>query len=122
MTRPRDVDEVKDALRVMLPELKARWPVSYTGGFGSWARREQEEGSDLELLVEFDRPVGYELVACSARGSRAACRHRWRGMAGLRDIIAHQYDRIDHGVPYQVVTAWRSASARRPPPRNVDAP
>jgi len=29
----------------------------------------------------------------------------WRGMAGLRDIIIHQYDRIDHGVPFQIVTA-----------------
>jgi uncharacterized protein with HEPN domain len=28
----------------------------------------------------------------------------WRGMAGLRDIIAHQYDRIDYRVPFEVVT------------------
>lgn len=29
----------------------------------------------------------------------------WPGMAGLRDIIIHQHDRIDHAVPFQVVTA-----------------
>jgi uncharacterized protein len=63
MTRPRDVEEIKDALRQMLPELRARWPVSYVGVFGSWTRREQGEGSDLDLLVDFDRPVGFELVA-----------------------------------------------------------
>ena len=63
MTRPNDVDEIKLALRAMLPELRARWSVSYLGVFGSWIRREQCDGSDLDLLVDFDRPIGFELVA-----------------------------------------------------------
>lgn len=63
MARPRDVDEIKTTLRAMLPELKARWPVSYLGVFGSWVRHEQREASDLDLLVDFDQPVGFELVA-----------------------------------------------------------
>ena len=63
MTRPADVDEIKAALRAMLPELRARWPVSYLGVFGSWVRREQRDGSDLDLLVDFDGPIGFELVA-----------------------------------------------------------
>ncbi len=29
----------------------------------------------------------------------------WRGMAGLRDVIVHQYDRIDPSVPFHVATA-----------------
>lgn len=63
MTRPHDLAEIKGALRAMLPELKERWPLSYLGVFGSWARREQSGDSDLDLLVDFDRPVGLELVA-----------------------------------------------------------
>lgn len=63
MTRPHDLAEMKGALRAMLPELKERWPLSYLGVFGSWARREQSGDSDLDLLVDFDRPVGLELVA-----------------------------------------------------------
>ena len=63
MTRPADVDEIKTALREMLPELRTRWPVSYLGVFGSWVRREQRDGSDLDLLVDFDSPIGFELVA-----------------------------------------------------------
>jgi predicted nucleotidyltransferase len=59
----RDIDQIKGALRAMLPELKSRWPVSYLGVFGSWARREQGVESDLDLLVDFDRPVGFEIVA-----------------------------------------------------------
>ena len=60
---PSDIDQLKGALRAMLPELKSRWPLSYLGVFGSWARREQRAGSDLDLLVDFDRPIGFEIVA-----------------------------------------------------------
>jgi predicted nucleotidyltransferase len=63
MKRPRNVDEIKAALRDMLPKLRSRWPVSYLGVFGSWVRGEQREESDLDLLVDFDRPVGLELMA-----------------------------------------------------------
>ena len=34
-------------------------------------------------------------------------------MAGLRDIIIHQYDRIDYAVPFQVVTAQLPAMIER---------
>ena len=63
MPTPRDIDEVRAMLRAMLPELRSRWPVSYLGVFGSWVRREQGKDSDLDLLVDFDRPVGFEIVA-----------------------------------------------------------
>ena len=63
MLTPRDIDEVRAMLRAMLPELRSRWPVSYLGVFGSWVRREQGKDSDLDLLVDFDRPVGFEIVA-----------------------------------------------------------
>jgi uncharacterized protein len=57
MGTPRVFEEVKAALRVMLPELRARYGVSYLGVFGSWTRGEQTPGSDLDLLVDFDGPI-----------------------------------------------------------------
>jgi uncharacterized protein len=30
--------------------------------FGSWVRGEQREGSDLDLLVEFGGPIGWQIV------------------------------------------------------------
>ena len=53
----RTADEVRGELRRMLPELRRRWPISFLGIFGSWARGEQREGSDLDLLVDFDGPL-----------------------------------------------------------------
>ena len=52
------LDQIRRDLRAALPELRRRYPVAYLGVFGSWARGEQREDSDLDLLVELDRPVG----------------------------------------------------------------
>jgi uncharacterized protein len=56
----RTLDEIKAEFRAMLPELRARYGVSYLGVFGSWTRGEQTPDSDLDLLVDFDRvPPGW---------------------------------------------------------------
>jgi hypothetical protein len=79
MGTPRVFEEVKAALRVMLPELRARYGVSYLGVFGSWTRGEQTPGSDLDLLADFDRaPPGWgdRLRAGGAGAPRPADRPR----------------------------------------------
>ena len=37
----------------------------------------------------------------------------WHGMAGLRDVIIHQYDRIDPSVPLHIATAQLPAMIDR---------
>ena len=45
-------------LRQHLPALRERYGVRFLGVFGSHVRGEQRQGSDLDLLVEFDgRPL-----------------------------------------------------------------
>ncbi|MCL2048431.1 MAG: nucleotidyltransferase domain-containing protein [Defluviitaleaceae bacterium] len=41
----------------MLPLLE-RYPVSKAALFGSYARKEQSEDSDLDILLEFSEPIG----------------------------------------------------------------
>ena len=54
------LNEIKARLKAMLPDLRQRYGVSYLGVFGSWIRGEQGSGSDLDLLVDFDRvPPGW---------------------------------------------------------------
>lgn len=50
----KTLEETRCELRALLPELRQRYPISYLGVFGSWVRGEQREGSDLDLLVDFD--------------------------------------------------------------------
>lgn len=45
--------EVLDTLRSLKDELRERYHVESIALFGSYAREEQEEGSDIDVLVRF---------------------------------------------------------------------
>lgn len=57
-------DDIRQTLRDYLPILAERFAVRSLALFGSVARDEATAESDIDLLVEFDRPVGlFELFA-----------------------------------------------------------
>jgi predicted nucleotidyltransferase len=57
------LEEIVQALRDELPELRQHYGVRSLGVFGSYVRGEQERGSDLDILVEFDCvPTLFEFV------------------------------------------------------------
>ena len=64
---PEDRANVEELIRVIrehLPDLRERYGVESLGIFGSYARGEQREDSDLDVLVEFFRtPDLFEFVA-----------------------------------------------------------
>ena len=47
---------ILEALREMLPMLQARYRVRDIGLFGSYVRKGEDSGSDLDVLVTFDEP------------------------------------------------------------------
>ena len=55
------LDELRTALRALLPSLEREYGVSSIEIFGSYVRGEQDEESDLDLLVEFDPDRGLSL-------------------------------------------------------------
>jgi predicted nucleotidyltransferase len=54
----RDTSAIMDQLRDMRHELKERYHIRSIGIFGSYSREHQTEQSDLDLVVEFDHPIG----------------------------------------------------------------
>jgi predicted nucleotidyltransferase len=44
------------------PFLLKKYPIKTIGIFGSVARGDFEDDSDVDILVEFDRPVGIEFI------------------------------------------------------------
>ncbi len=53
------IDEILKILREELPYLREKFHVKNIGLFGSYARGEQTEGSDIDLIVEFEKPIDF---------------------------------------------------------------
>ena len=47
------------SLKLLKAEVTKEFSVKNIGVFGSFARNEQTDQSDIDLLVEFSRPVGF---------------------------------------------------------------
>lgn len=58
----KSVDEIRRILRANHTELKERFHVEEIALFGSYARGDQTDASDLDILVELNAPLGWEFV------------------------------------------------------------
>lgn len=56
------VRSIIDALARVKPYLRERYHVREIGVFGSYVRNEQSAGSDLDILIELDEPIGWDVV------------------------------------------------------------
>ena len=54
----QDVEGIKQILLLHKDDLKEKFKVKTIGVFGSYVRGEQKEKSDVDVLVEFEEPVG----------------------------------------------------------------
>lgn len=52
--------DIENKLQAIKPILTDKFHISRIGYFGSYSRGEQAEMSDLDLLVDFSQPVGWE--------------------------------------------------------------
>jgi len=54
--------DIEQRLKPLKPLLAKRFNVSDLGVFGSYATNQQTQNSDVDILVEFSRPIGWEFV------------------------------------------------------------
>jgi predicted nucleotidyltransferase len=74
-------DAIIARLRAVLPDLRQRWPIRSLALFGSMARDEATAESDLDVLVDFDKPI--DMFAFLALEDELA------GLAGRRvDLVS----------------------------------
>lgn len=57
MLKPTDIE---NTLSLLKPQLVNRFHVGKIGYFGSFARNEQTDKSDVDILVEFTQPIGWD--------------------------------------------------------------
>jgi predicted nucleotidyltransferase len=58
----KTVDEIRRTLQEQKPYLAERYGVAEIGIFGSYVRGEQREDSDLDVLIELERPARISLI------------------------------------------------------------
>ena len=58
----KTLDEIKRILLLHKQELKEQYKIKSIGIFGSYARGEQNTNSDIDILVEFEKPIGLGFV------------------------------------------------------------
>jgi predicted nucleotidyltransferase len=58
----KTAQQIQEQLSNLKPTLIKRFSVSTIGLFGSYARNEQNEDSDIDIVVDFSKPIGIEFV------------------------------------------------------------
>ncbi len=57
------LDTILEKLRQHKPEFQRKYPISRMGVFGSYARGEATESSDIDIAVDLNGPMGLNFVA-----------------------------------------------------------
>ncbi|NKQ38210.1 MAG: nucleotidyltransferase family protein [Methanosarcinales archaeon] len=55
----KQFDEIKEILKKHKIELKEKYNIKNIGIFGSYLRGEAKKKSDIDILVEFEKPIGF---------------------------------------------------------------
>ena len=58
----KKLEDIEEILRKNKDELQKRFKVKGIGVFGSYAKGKQKKSSDVDILVGFYEPIGWEFV------------------------------------------------------------
>lgn len=58
----KTIDEIKKLIDQHKPMLKAKYNIKNVGLFGSIVRGDVNPDSDVDILVEFEKPIGLDFV------------------------------------------------------------
>jgi len=53
------IETIKEIIEKHKQEISEKYHISEIGIFGSYTRGEQEADSDIDILVSFDKPIGF---------------------------------------------------------------
>ncbi|TXC78695.1 nucleotidyltransferase family protein [Luteibaculum oceani] len=59
----KSLEEIKSQLAQLKTELSKKYPIASMAIFGSVARSEATENSDIDILVEFDGKIGSRFIS-----------------------------------------------------------
>lgn len=57
-----DLQKIKNVLASYKEQLSQKYALRFIAIFGSYARGQQNENSDIDILVDFKKPIGIEFI------------------------------------------------------------
>ena len=90
--------DIEKELKELKPTLSAKYFVDKIGYFGSFARNEQTENSDIDIVVSFKKPVGIEFIDLA--DYLESMFHRKIDLVSLKGIKAKYYSEIEKEIIY----------------------
>ena len=55
-------DEIIEKIKSQYPYLSSEFGVKRIGLFGSVAKQSEDKDSDIDIIIEFDRPIGFKFM------------------------------------------------------------
>lgn len=93
-----DLNHIKNTLAGLKPELSEKYAVSEIGIFGSVARGDFNSESDVDIIVDFSKPIGIEFVTLADElETRLACKVDLVSRGGIR---SKYYQEIESDIIY----------------------
>lgn len=57
------LQKILQQLREYIPQIKEQYQIKNIGVFGSYVRGEEQENSDIDILIEFSPDISFGLIA-----------------------------------------------------------
>ena len=94
--------DVKTILKKEFPHLTAKYGVKKIGLFGSYAKGKQSAQSDIDIVVEFSKPIGFRFIdLCDYLETKLGKRIDILTPAGIKSIRhKHIADDIKRSIIY----------------------
>jgi len=92
------LEEILNKLRMHKPELTKKYPISKLGVFGSYARGEANDESDIDVAVEISGPMGLSFVAMAIEIEELLGKKT--DVVPLRAIKREFIDRVNKDIVY----------------------
>ena len=89
---------IREKLQKALPALKEKYPIGRLALFGSYARGDQRDDSDIDILVEFNGEIGWEFFDLADELEKILA-HRV-DLVSRRGIKPHYWEYIEEDVMY----------------------
>lgn len=58
----KTLEQFKEILAIQKPKLMRKYHLKKLGVFGSYVRGDETQTSDLDVMVDFERPIGLDFV------------------------------------------------------------